>query len=73
VKDSLLLGVVESLSAPPLVQYQSTLVAGFVAQISSEAAHSQVSACYIGQKNTSSEQVLSLPPPFLGMSWCRES
>ena len=23
--------------------------------------------------NTSSEQVLSLPPPFSGMSWCRES
>ena len=71
MKDSLL-EAVESLSAP-LVQYQSMLVAGFVAQISSEAAHGQVSACYVGLKNTSSEQVLSLPPPFSGMSWCRES
>jgi hypothetical protein len=60
VQDSLLLEVVDSLSAP-LVKYPSTPVAGFTAQCSSEAALGQVSVCHVSQK---SEQVGLAPPSF---------
>jgi hypothetical protein len=53
VQDSLLLEVVDSLSAP-LVKYPSTPVAGFTAQCSSEAALGQVSVCHVSQKSRTS-------------------
>lgn len=56
MQDSLLLEVVDFLSAP-LVKYPSTPVAGFTAQCSSE------SVCHVSQK---SEQVSLMPPSFSG-------
>ena len=51
MKDSLL-EAVESFGAS-LVQYQSLFVSRFVAQMSSEPAHSQLSSCHVDRKYTS--------------------